>query len=241
MDSVTKGQRNLLLFILGLAILVVPIRFIAAGNFEDRTSINNEKATQEARLSELRALDANRAQYIQDTETYKQEYEDILAKFPAELYQDNTLMYLQGVKDDYKFNFPSVSMGQETLFYTLGSGATGDVSVDGDAAAAGSGYNCYSASFPVTYEGSYKDIKDVMDYIKNGENRMTLDDISISYDEEGGTYSGSMTITAYAVSGEDRTTDHADVNVQIGTTNIFGGTSSRTTTSTTTSTSQTAE
>lgn len=33
MDSITKGQRNLLLFILGIAILVVPIRFFAMDNF----------------------------------------------------------------------------------------------------------------------------------------------------------------------------------------------------------------
>lgn len=249
MDSVTKGQRNLLLFILGVAILVVPIRFLAMSNFDDKKSIESEKATQEARYNELKAMDANRQQYIDDTAKYQQDYETILAKFPAELYQDNTLMYLQGVKDDYDFNFPSVSMGEESLFYTLGSGATGDVSVDEtatdevslDTETVTSGYNCYSASFPVSYEGSYKDIKDVIDYIKNGEYRMTLDDISISFDDSTGLYTGSMTITSYAVSGEDRTTDHADVDVQIGTNNIFGNPTVKTTDTTTDSASESAE
>ena len=36
MDSITKGQRNLLLFILGIAILVLPIRFLAMSNFDDK-------------------------------------------------------------------------------------------------------------------------------------------------------------------------------------------------------------
>ncbi len=41
MDSITKGQRNLLLFLLGIAILVLPIRFLAMGNFDDKKSIES--------------------------------------------------------------------------------------------------------------------------------------------------------------------------------------------------------
>jgi hypothetical protein len=242
MDSISKGQRNLLLFILGVAILILPIRFLAMSNFEDKKSIDNERSERETYYNDLKAKDANRQQYIDDTAQYTADYQAILDEFPAELYQDNTIMYLQNVKDEYKFDFPSVTMGAEELFYTLGSGATGDVSVDDTATeedasevsldddATVSAYNCYSASFPVTYEGDYKDIKDVIDYIKNGDYRMTLDDINISFDENEGTYTGDMTITSYAVSGEDRTTDHADVNVQTGTNNIFGNPTVKTTT-----------
>lgn len=228
MDSITKGQRNLLLFILGLAILILPIRFLAMSNFDEKKTIENTKNERLTYYNDLKAKDANRQQYIDDTEKFQKQYEEILAAFPAALYQDNTIMYLQGVKDKYKFNFPSVTMGEETLFYTLGTGAAGDVAVGGeetvtlDTAAASDGYNCYTASFPVSYEGDYKDIKDVIDYIKSGDFRMTLDDISIAFDDQTGKYIGNMTISSYAVSGEDRTTDHADVNVQTGTNNIFG-------------------
>ena len=190
MDSITKGQRNLLLFILGIAILVVPIRFFAMDNFGAKKDLESQKNERQTYYNELKAKDANRQQYIEDTEKYTKQYQEVIAKFPSELYQDNTIMYLQGVKDKYKFNFPSVTMGEETLFYTLGSGAAGDVTTtdttvttdaatDGTASTDGTvstdGYNCYSASFPVTYEGDYKDIKDVIDYIKTGDYRMTLD------------------------------------------------------------------
>lgn len=202
MDSITKGQRNLLLFLLGIAILVLPIRFLAMGNFDDKKSIESQYNERQTYYNSLLEKDANRQQYIADTEKYKADYEAVLAEFPSELYQDNTIMYLQGVKDKYKFNFPSVTMGEETLFYTLGAGAVGDVTVADnssastdaaasdvtidESAATASGYNCYSASFPVTYEGDYKDIKDVIDYIKNGDYRMTLDDVTIAFNEQTG-------------------------------------------------------
>lgn len=254
MDSITKGQRNLLLFILGIAILVLPIRFLAMSNFDDKKSIESQYNERQTYYNSLLEKDANRQQYIADTEKYKADYEAVLAEFPSELYQDNTIMYLQGVKDKYKFNFPSVTMGEETLFYTLGAGAVGDVTVADnssastdaaasdvtidDSAATASGYNCYSASFPVTYEGDYKDIKDVIDYIKNGDYRMTLDDVTIAFNEQTGKYEGDMTITSYAVNGDDRTTDHADVVCTCLYIHIFGNPTVKSTTTTTTTTAQ---
>ena len=193
----------------------------AMGNFDDKKSIESQYNERQTYYNSLLEKDANRQQYIADTEKYKADYEAVLAEFPSELYQDNTIMYLQGVKDKYKFNFPTVTMGEETLFYTLGAGAVGDVTVADnssastdaaasdvtidESAATASGYNCYSASFPVTYEGDYKDIKDVIDYIKNGDYRMTLDDVTIAFNEQTGKYEGDMTITSYAVNGDDRT------------------------------------
>lgn len=249
MDAMTKGQRNLLLFLLGVVILFVPIRYVAMNNFDDRKSIISEKDKQQVYYNDLKSKDVNREQYIKDTENYKQEYQAILDEFPSEIYQENTIMYLQGIKDEYKFDFPSVTMGEEQLFYTLGTGAVGDATLadaatttdtaadtttDGTAIAGSDNFNCYSASFPVTYAGSYKDLKDVVDYIQSGDFRMTVDSVSIAFDEETGNYTGDMTFTSYAVNGGDRTTDQVDVNVQKGKDNIFGNPTKKSTTTTTT-------
>lgn len=130
MDAMTKGQRNLLLFLLGVVILFVPIRFVALSNFDDRKELVSKKDEQQVYYNSLKAKDVNRDQYIKDTENYKKEYEAILAEFPSEIYQENTIMYLQGIKDEYKFRFTDVSMGEEQLFYTLGTGAVGDATLD---------------------------------------------------------------------------------------------------------------
>ena len=150
MDSITKGQRNLLLFILGIAILVVPIRFFAMDNFSAKKDLESQKNDRQTYYNELKAKDANRQQYIEDTEKYTKQYQEVIAKF----------------------------------------------------------------------------------YIKTGDYRMTLDEVTIAFNDQTGKYEGDMTITSYAVNGEDRTTDHADVNVQIGTNNIFGNPTVKSTTST---------
>ena len=73
--------------------------------------MKTEKDKQQVYYNDLKSKDVNRDQYIKDTENYKQEYQAILAEFPSEIYQENTIMYLQGIKDEYKFDFPSVTMG----------------------------------------------------------------------------------------------------------------------------------
>ena len=89
MDAMTKGQRNLLLFLLGVVILFVPIRFVALSNFDDRKELVSKKDEQQVYYNSLKAKDVNRDQYIKDTENYKKEYEAILAEFPSEIYQEN--------------------------------------------------------------------------------------------------------------------------------------------------------
>lgn len=81
MDSITKGQRNLLLFILGIAILVVPIRFFAMDNFGAKKDLESQKNERQTYYNELKAKDANRQQYIEDTEKYTKQYQEVIAKF----------------------------------------------------------------------------------------------------------------------------------------------------------------
>lgn len=236
MEAISRGQRNFLLFILSVAIVALSIIYVVKPNFEDRTKILDEKEQQQTYYNDLKAKDVNRQQYIDDTAAYKAGYETILAGFPSEIYQENIIMYMQGIKDEYEFRFPDVSLGEETLFYTLGTGATGDVSLgaettetadgaegtEGTGTASGEVYNCYSVSFPTSYIGDYDSIKDVIDYIEASEFRMTVDAVSIQFNESEGTYEGELVFSAYAVNGGDRTTDQVDVNVPVGTDNIFG-------------------
>ena len=58
MDSITKGQRNLLLFILGIAILVLPIRFLAMSNFDDKKSIESQYNERQTYYNSLLEKDA---------------------------------------------------------------------------------------------------------------------------------------------------------------------------------------
>ena len=47
---------------------MVPIRFFAMSNFDDKKSIDNQRAERETYYNDLKAKDANRQQYIEEME-----------------------------------------------------------------------------------------------------------------------------------------------------------------------------
>ena len=143
-------------------------------NFQERKDLISERDKQKVYYNDLNTKNQNSQTYIDGAAQYKADYEAVLAEFPSELYQENKIMYLEGIKNEYDYDFTDVTMGESTLFYTLGTGAVGDVTIDSTASAstdadttgaAGSSdaYNCYVATFPVSYKGSYQNVKNVID------------------------------------------------------------------------------
>lgn len=93
----------------------------------------------------------------------------------------------------------------------------GDAVVDSE-------YNCYRAAFPMDYTGSYASLKDVVKYVNEFENRMTIDSIEISYDAESDVYGGALNLMLYAVMSSERPETSMEMNdVETGTDNIFQG------------------
>lgn len=93
----------------------------------------------------------------------------------------------------------------------------GDAVVDSE-------YNCYRAAFPMDYTGSYASLKDVVKYVNEFENRMTIDSIEISYDADSDTYGGALNLMLYAVMSSERPETSMEMNdVETGTDNIFQG------------------
>lgn len=95
---------------------------------------------------------------------------------------------------------------------------TEGVAVDSNA------YNCYRADFPLSYVGSYESLKDVVKYIDNYEDRMTVNSVDIAYNAETEEYSGNLDVMCYAITGPDRPETSMELNdVETGLDNIFHG------------------
>ncbi len=102
--------------------------------------------------------------------------------------------------------------------------ATGDLAVD---VAESSSYECYRADFPLAYRGSYESLKDVIRYVNEYEDRMTINSIDIAYLADADEYAGAINLKLYSIMSEDRPQTQMEMNeVETGTENIFHGTGS---------------
>ena len=75
----------------------------------------------------------------------------------------------------------------------------------------------------ISYETSYKGFKEIMDYINENKDRMSVNNFSLSYDTETGLVAGTTSINMYSVTGTDKQYTQQNLSgVGLGTDNIFG-------------------
>lgn len=240
--SLSKSNIKILLFIAAVAILGLTYLYVFKDNMSDADSIQSEVDTLQTRYDELMAKQQDREMYEEKTAEFNQKFNERLAYFPATLDQEISVMFIKGVEKDQgnlQFGVNSVGLGQPESFYSLSAAASADVASNDaatadstatddangteDTALAAGDYQCLTAAFPITYEGSYEGIKDFIDYIMAYKYRMNISSVNIAYDSQNDLYTGSIALNAYCISGEGREADTVDVNVPEGVSNIFLG------------------
>lgn len=211
----TQSNIKVLLVLATILILGGTFMYVYKPNVEEKEQLQTEIDELQEKYDDLKAQDAHREEYLQEIEDNKEYFDEVVSYFPATLDQEISVMFIKGVEKDkgnLQFDVQSVGLGRENLYYTLAPAAGQET-----------GYQCYTAQFPISYEGSYEGLKDFIDYIMNYKYRMNISSFNIGYNSTDDTYSGSILVNAYAVSGEDRVADTVSVNVDNGVYNIFHG------------------
>lgn len=234
--KLSKSNIKLILFIVAVAIVGLTYLYVFKDNMSDAESIQSEVDTLQTRYDELSEKQKDRDMYEAKTAEYNEKFEERLAYFPATLDQEISVMFIKGVEKDQgnlQFGVESVGLGEPESFYSLSAASaantsestdTTDTDTTGtDTTAVPGDYQCLTAAFPINYTGSYEGIKDFIDYIMAYKYRMNISSIDIAYNSQDDTYSGTVNLNAYCVTGDGREADKVDVNVPEGVTNIFQG------------------
>ena len=229
--KLSKSNIKLILFIVAVAIVGLTYLYVFKDNMSDAESIQSEVDTLQTRCDELSEKQKDRDMYEAKTAEYNEKFEERLAYFPATLDQEISVMFIKGVEKDQgnlQFGVESVGLGEPESFYSLSAASAANTSdstdtTDTDTTVVPGDYQCLTAAFPINYTGSYEGIKDFIDYIMAYKYRMNISSIDIAYNSQDDTYSGTVNLNAYCVTGDGREADKVDVNVPEGVTNIFQG------------------
>lgn len=229
--NMSSSNKNTLMVLLGVIIMAAAWFLGMSPMLDEKEKIDAEVKTLQAKYTDLLAKSQNQAAYEEGIATYNKKYDEKLAKFPATLDQEYTVMFIESVRQAYDFNAKAVTMGEPTQFYVLGATpapAEGEAATTTDATTApavdpATQNICYTAEFPITYEGSYEGIKELLNHVANYKNRMTVDSTTIQYDVLNDKYNGTITLTSYCVSGPDRSDAPLSIDVETGVSNLFTG------------------
>ena len=195
-----------------LAIAAVSVMMIIKPNYDATTALNQEISSLEARLAELQAKEANRAIYEAGIVRDNKKFEEILAKFPAGIEQENYLDFLGKMDADEKIDeltWDGLGFSENVNFYTLGGGAAVQ-GVDGAATTEAGETTQAEATTDATATdtGTVADVSSV----SSSDEEMVGVSTAITVEYKGD-YKGIKNMLAYIVSNEDRMTiDTMNIN-----------------------------
>ncbi|SNU07142.1 hypothetical protein SAMN06297422_11147 [Lachnospiraceae bacterium] len=221
------SDKKILIVIAAIGILVAAFMLVIKPKRQEIKSVQSQIIDLQARLDDLTAKEAQKDQFIQETKEFNEQFDEIVAKYPADLNQESTVMFMKGVEEANEFVNDSIALPRDTVFYVLGQGeisARDTVEVDEEGTEP---YVCSQDAYSIAYNGSYKGLKDYLDYIANYKYRMAISSVAINYNADAANpveeCAGNIMLNAYAISGPDRVADKPTVSVKEGKDNIFFG------------------
>lgn len=246
--KISKRDKMLLLIVGGLVVVLCAYYFVFL-NFQEKTeALEAENVVLEDVIVRLKDLDKNREQYLADTEKYTEDNERIKDEFPAGMEEEDDILYIDGLEGTlsefyassvgmpssvgYELAYPAVetisvdAMLEGTATVTNEETATEEgTTTDGATLTADSMYpSCQLWYVPVTttYEVNYLSLKQLVKAITDDSDKKSVEDISVTYNEENGILSGTLTSNFYYLSGTDEVYSTPDVaGVPVGTSNPF--------------------
>ncbi|MBE5955536.1 MAG: hypothetical protein E7253_03695 [Lachnospiraceae bacterium] len=209
----------------GLLLILAAVLLVAASYFfafkplgEKKEVLKAELATLEAREAELEELEANMDFYKEEIVRLTKEEEKLVEEFPANIKPESEIMYAVELENTVDVKFSALNYGDPINMFTSAAPEASEENTESVG-----GYTAYCLPMTMSYEASYRGLKDTILHTNEHANRMVIDELTASFDGSSGELSGTMMLNQYYVEGTDRTYTEPYVPTRpIGVSDIFG-------------------
>ena len=215
---ITKREKNMIVVLAGI-LLVLASYYLGYSILKQKTEVlKQQNEILECQIETLENIDASKEEYIAQTEEMQKSMNDIIQKFPANLISEDIILYIKGLEqktNSYVHNitipgkqYVNITAETETDVLSSMEDVTGAIREygfvnDGKVPDTGS-MQLAQVESAVNCSLTYKGLKDVVKDITGNDNRKSVDNISLIFNENTGDLAGSMTVTYYTLSGTGR-------------------------------------
>ena len=219
--TLNENTKKLLYFVAAVAIIFCAYYFGCRTISEKNAKLKTEIEALELRYSNLKDMLTKADDYAKDTVKYTDEIDEILAKYDSGCSQEYAISFLKQIETRIDSWIKSGNVEPTEVIYTFGQISSTNPYNTG-ATVYETDYKGISTTISTTYQGSYAQIKDMIEYINTYKYKCTIDNMTLKYDSGTETVSGNLTLTLYAVTGSDREFPGVTVSpMMYGTDNIF--------------------
>lgn len=191
-DAKTK---ILILFLLGIAILVVAYMMIVTPMKEKTESLKAENATLAVKAEEYEAVNAQSAIYKQGIVDFTAEREELLSAFPAGMTREDEIMYWANMERE---NSDSIAISNLVMSGWEEVYVAGAPESNGEGATQ---LHLYMAPVNYTYQATYDGVKDMVKYVFAQDDKKSIQGLNVSYDTTSGNLMGTLDMNMYYMKG----------------------------------------
>lgn len=250
--SITTRDKKLLLSFLGIALFVLSFMLIYRPWNEKTELLRQENQQKEEELARIMDLEEKEAFFISESETMKQESDEMIQQFPSNVLEEDGILLMKSLETKVNTQIDSMTFGTREFIYATDNTATTEEEGDSKTLSEQSGEviqqrideiegvtSNSDQNQTINYTGTeralyrnqdsiqftigYKQLKEMVQFFDEQRERITIDSLNLSYDNTTGQLSGDANINLFSMTADDTTYEQKDTgDISLGTDNIFG-------------------
>ena len=224
-----------LLFIFGaILILFMAYFFVFRSNMEKAAEYSDKNEGLRSYIVELDNKIANEEAKKVEIRTYNNERSAILDKFAGGMSHELAVKLLADLETETELVATNVTLSVNNIFFNQQEAennalippeeisSVSSIAVEGHAEQEYTKLMGYKTSLTVEFACTDEQLRAAVDFINEYDEKMSVESITVGYDETTGGLTGTMVICMYAISGNDKEFEEPRIdNVTLGVTNIF--------------------
>ncbi len=246
--KVSKRDVYILLILVGVLVVVAAYFLVYQPNMESAEALEAENLQLQQRIADLSGKMENKDSYVEETAAMNEEMDAILKQFPVDVREEDGVLLAinQELIAPMVIDSVGITASEPTVLpdaededvdhtyeideieeYEAQEGIADEAEQAADAEAGGAAgeapYVLMQRSVTMNYLVSYDGLKRGIKNISAQDNRMSIDNLTVSYDESTGLLNGTTVVDMYCIPGQDK--EYVQPNfssVLLGSDNIFG-------------------
>ncbi len=248
--NLSNRDKGLLLGLAGLLIAAVVYFLIFTPFVQKAEEKKAELTVLQEREAQLMEMEANMDFYNDEITRLSREKEAYLVQFPSTIKEESEIMYAVELEENVEIEFSALNYGTAMPVAADGTAApaegeaaeqteetqAAEQAAEGQVAEGQVGrtepvdstegeLSAYCIPMVMTYQSSYKGLKESITYTNAYNNRMVIDALTATFDATTGKITGNMTLNMYLITGTGKLYEEPYVPaMKFGVSNIFGKT-----------------
>lgn len=204
--------------LVSVLLLVIIYVFVYLDYTQKTQELEEANTALKATVRELEEYNNNLPQYEMEIEEMKSEAEAILAQYPADAREEDAIMLAVDVQKDNLIDFDAINMEEKEGVYTIAPELVTAAAIEGlDESLVFTKKHAVYVN-----QTTYPYLKSVIEQIYESDNRIGIDNIVYTKNEEYGILEGNIDIYFYSLAGTDKEYTAPDMaQYEAGTQDLF--------------------